>query len=358
MKNKKSEINTSIGALYCNEDQVLIMHIGKNSLDILTSISEYFSTNYSLSISPIKVIEKENCPLDLENIPINSLFSHPKKIQLIVLSFEIEDDYVLEIAKKIIRSLKKRALCIVGVCIDIDHIEKDPYGKVIPTNKAPIEIANSDLLTILDALVISQLDYFKKGTSTTEIFCEIAYMLIDIYFQTKDPDTRSDLLSRIKNSGFAYYSSKKSVQWNIQIAINQFLFESLFVCPFYVAEQVLFSYSYGAGFEIAEGLNLGDDEIILTYMEDHMDSEAVLTSFPILNPKLSDYEIEFRSLFLGFGDKTSIFNEHYVAQYPKSDDKRLNNRINRMLQSPFYLKRKYENYQEYLERIKTTDENH
>ena len=251
---------------------------------------------------------------------------------LIIIAIDNSNENAIKLATQFIEKVKSDNTCVICICKDLT--EDDECGNKIGH---PIEIQLEALKSISNTLIIAQ----DKHT-----YQEVIDMVL--FFYEEVPDMQAELLShKFENGGFAYYNSLyKQNAWNSESFIDFAIFDSLFTCPLYMAKEVFFSLECGNEFVMTKDNNIGDQGIIMSYLEDYLNPKVLLNSGVTQNEDMPPFAINARFLFCQFGDECFVFDENGSLQYPQAADKHLMKRIDRMLQLPFHNKNKRKKYEE------------
>ncbi len=233
-------------------------------------------------------------------------------------------------AERILDLIKTQNVCTVAICPHCDNED------------IPAESKLRSLSSRADAVIVVKKDI---------VYEEVIEFLLQLYLNESNIQERKDIISRFSNSGFAYYNYHYSDdEWDIGSFASFAVFDTMFYCPLYAAENVICMLAYGTAFKLKENdSDIGDDEIIFSYIEDYMNQEAKLKRFLFQPKKYAPYTVGLQILALGFGNDKIIIDDLGCKQYPEFRSARLENRVNRLLKTPFHNKKKLKEYEEYKE---------
>ena len=269
---------------------------------------------------------------DINEEFLNSIFERDtSKVHLAIIATDNSFKDALEYTTKAIEELKKSNICIISIFKDLTEDDEDG-NKTEP----PIELQLWDLKEKVNTLVIAQ-----KGHT----YQEVIGMILSFFEEV--PDMQAELLAhKFEHGGFSYYNSKyRPDAWNSEALMDYAIFDSMFTCPLYMAGEVFCKIEGGSEFKMTENNDLGDQGIMLSYLEDYLAPGVLLNSAINQDKELLPFAINVQLLFSKFGDECFDFDENGSSHYPESPDKRLRKRIDRMLQMPFHNNKKRKLYE-------------
>lgn len=269
-------------------------------------------------------MEEDTNALFVQDVSKNSAFP------LAIISIDNEYDSVVSCAIELANKLQNRATCVICICQDSIK-ETDKEGDKF---EAPIEIQLKELKEKCNTIIIAQK---IRGVKT-----DIINMLLSFFDDA--PDKAKLLAEKFNNGGFAYYNSYYSSDvYNCEAHMDYLLFDSLFICPIYLSEEVFCSIEGGGAFELDKVDSMGDEGIMASYLSDYLQTDKI--HFKMWkNSDLLPYAINTQLLFCGFNEEDFAFDDNGISHYVEATDSKLNNRIKRMLTLPFQNKEKIQTH--------------
>lgn len=244
----------------------------------------------------------------------------------------------MALSLKIALSMKEKAIGVIGICWDLT--EDDENGN---KTELPIELQLAELKSNMDAIII-----LKDNDMHENKFAfghdEVIEMLLTFYKDNSHKQGEK-IAKNFKDTGFAYYNSKyREDAWNSEALMDYTIFDTMFKCPLYVANQALCLLEGGYEFAFLEGNDLGDEGIMTSYLEDYLSPQANVNVVSSHVDSMPPFSIKVKLLVFDIEDEYFIFNESGSWQYPNATDERLGKRIDRMMQLPFHNNDKRKKY--------------
>lgn len=265
---------------------------------------------------------------DANDAFVDSIFqSDLGELDLVVLAMDRGDDgKVLACAEKIAERAQALSLCTIAILGSVSDDEEAENKEAVP-----IEIRLKELKEKVNTFIIA-----KEGHSAQKVID----MLLSLYRES--PETQGKLLAqKFKNGGFSYYNAQyRPDAWNAYALMDYTVFDSMFLCPIFTAGEVFCVINAGKEFAMTQGDELGDEGLVISFLEDYLSTEAQLNTKVIKNDEMAEYAVDIQLLFGHFGEEVFDFDEKGNWRYPKTNDKRLENRVSRLLQLPFHNNRK------------------
>ncbi len=255
---------------------------------------------------------------------------------LVIVAIDTAGQENIVQAEKFLDKIKNQNACTIVICQRCDN-------EVISVESKLTSLSNK-----ADSAIVINEDI---------VYEEVIEFLIQLYMNKSDEQGREDIIDKFSNSGFAYYNYHYSEDdWNAESFASFAVFDTMFRCPLYAAKNVFCMIAYGTAFKLKENdSDIGDDEIIFSYIEDYMDPHAKLNGYLFQSEKYLPYTIGMQILALGFDTNKIIVDDSGCKHYPEFKSNRLKNRTNRLLKTPFHNKNKLKEYEEH--KNKCTQEN-
>ena len=244
---------------------------------------------------------------------------------LAILAIDNAYESALQYAEKAASLLRAGNICTVCICRDLTEIDENGHTCGIPP-----ELQLQPLKNTVNTLIIVQ--------NRKRAYDFVTDMLLSLHGE--EPDQAEFLAEKLCNGGYAYYNSCfRQDTYNTELLMEHALFDSLFICPFYLSRQVLCTVETGDGFKMDTEKSMGDEGIMASCLSDHLQTENL--HFTVQkNQYLPTLVTGIHLLFCGFDAEDFGYDENGTAHYIDAGDPKLKKRIDRMLTVPFLTKEK------------------